>query len=167
MLSDSLGFQQEDQPVYGEQKEGWCSLGSHSASSAGLEWGLWTLSPLRDTPHTLAYQTENWHFPLACSGKSCILRLNSGHCSMDSGVCHGFEIYSRPRIENWNHWIFLSGDSTALHHQPQKVMVRNKRLSSWQGDWGGHLSHSLVRAHELKCLSCISSLGTFIMSKHS
>lgn len=52
MLSDSLGFKQEDQPVYGEQKEGWCSLGSHGASSAGLE-EAWGLSVLCMTHHTL------------------------------------------------------------------------------------------------------------------
>lgn len=46
MLSHSLGFQQEDQPMYREQKEGWCS-----SAGTGLERALGTPSALQDT-HT-------------------------------------------------------------------------------------------------------------------
>lgn len=40
MLSDSLGFQREDEATEGEQKEGWCSPGSQSAASWSEAWGL-------------------------------------------------------------------------------------------------------------------------------
>ena len=60
-------------------------------------------------------------------------------------------------------------NSTILHYQPQngggQPQGRNQKTKQADKVTEG-VSHFLVRAHELKLLSCVSSFGNFIMSKN-